>query len=133
MEYKKALSEIVAKEVGKAVAETIEKIEFIYYAEIVFNKNYSHIKEIYKNDEDKDDDQKLFLRVKFNIEQIINLTKPTCGGLSRDSDLDPKLLGIFSEWVYWAGSDEPGSGYKALINPKGQEIIDGWNNYKTKT
>jgi len=132
MQTNKALNEIVTKEVTKAIMESIEKIELINFTELFFNQNYSHIKEVYKNDEDKDDDQKLFLRVKSNIEEILAFTRPTYGGLSRDSSVDPKKLGMLSEWVDWAGSDEPGKGYAALVNSKGQEIIDGWNAYRTK-
>jgi len=123
------LNEVVNKEITKIETEAHTKIQLVEYAKIIFNQKYDQIKEVYKDDSDKNDDKKLFLRTRFNIEQVIDLTKPHCT-LHMDTNVDPTNLGMLSKWVYWAGSDMPGNGYTAIINEQGKEIINGWNKYK---
>jgi len=127
----KALNDIVRKEISKIQDDAVEQMELVEYTKIFFEKNYNHIKWVYSDDPQVDTDERMFLRVRSSIEQVIDLTKPN-HTLHVDIS-DSKKLGILYDWIELIppkGVSE--IAYSGVLNDRGREIAKGWNTYKSR-
>jgi hypothetical protein len=125
------LDMIVRKEISKIENDAVEQMELVEYTRIFFEKNYKHIKWVYMDDPDVDTDEKMFLRVKSSMKQVIDLTKPN--HTLHVNIADPIKLGILYDWIELIPSKNVSlNGYRGVLNNRGKEIVDGWNAYRSQ-